>query len=367
MLQNWLVPLDPQSLETDRLRSYQFGKHLHFLEQAHFDLRSTQIAIIGLEAASAHAVRQALYSFAWSFGELSVADLGNVRRTEPAFLVPLLRELLDGNIFPLLIGSDPKLVQAQYQAFLQLKPSISFALVDENIPLSARKRKDPNLYLNDLVHGDRRDLFHLSLLGSQIHHTDPQTIRFLDRHDYECIRLGQARADVTELEPTLRDADLVAFNLNCLRAAETPGLAQATPSGFFTEEACRICRYAGMSDKLRSFGLFGLPAVPDTAPLANQVAAQLLWYFLDGFHNRKQDYPVSTQGLTEYIVSFKSKDTQLTFWKSNRSGRWWLQAPVETDQAVQRHRLIPCSYRDYQSALREELPDRLVQAFRRFL
>jgi formiminoglutamase len=68
----------------------------------------------------------------------------------------------------------------------------------------------------------------------------------------------------------------------------------------------------------------------------------------------------------EYIVPLKQLDYQLTFWKSKRSGRWWLQVPVKTKKQHQRHRLIPCSYEDYQLAGQDQLPDRLLEAFRRF-
>jgi formiminoglutamase len=87
---------------------------------------------------------------------------------------------------------------------------------------------------------------------------------------------------------------------------------------------------------------------------------------LDGYFNRKNDFPASTDGLVEYIVDFREYDWTLTFWKSNKSGRWWLQVPVETNENHVRHRLIPCSLSDYQMACREELPERLFNAFKRF-
>jgi len=366
MLQNWITPLVTDSLGIDQLHKDRFGRHVSFFQTDQDSLSEARLAIIGLDTDAANAVRQKLYSFSWPFEKLKITDLGNTRRSDPAFLVPLLRELLDSKIFPLLIGQTDQALQAMYQAFLQLKPHISLALIDEEIPLSARKRKDPNLYLNEIIHGKHQDLFHLSLIGSQLHLCDPTALRLLDRRHYEYIRLGSARADLSELEPSLRDADLAAFNLGCIRASEAPEVEHPSPSGFFTEEACRICRYAGMSDKLRAFGLFGLPSSAHSDDMSVQTAAQLLWYFIDGFYHRKNDFPVTNTGLTEYIVSFKHRDTNLTFWKSNRSGRWWIQAPVDTDEDVQRHRLIPCSYSDYQAALREELPDRLVNAFQRF-
>jgi hypothetical protein len=43
-----------------------------------------------------------------------------------------------------------------------------------------------------------------------------------------------------------------------------------------------------------------------------------------------------------------------------------MQIPVKTDKNKRRHRLIPCSYADYQKACEEEMPERLLKAHRRF-
>ena len=97
-----------------------------------------------------------------------------------------------------------------------------------------------------------------------------------------------------------------------------------------------------------------------------QVIAQMLWYFLEGFFSRKYDYPVSTAGLTEYIVHLPRLSQPLTFWKSAKSGRWWMQVPVANKRKHERHRLVPCSFQDYQASCREELPERLLAALQRF-
>ena len=121
-----------------------------------------------------------------------------------------------------------------------------------------------------------------------------------------------------------------------------------------------------MSDKLTSFGIYGYHRDRDRDDQTAQTISQMLWYFLEGYFNRKNDFPASKDGLNEYIVDFREMNYQITFWKSVRSGRWWMQTPVATKKKHQRHTLIPCSFQDYQAACREDLPDRLLQALRRF-
>ncbi len=95
------------------------------------------------------------------------------------------------------------------------------------------------------------------------------------------------------------------------------------------------------SGKLSSFGIYGYRSESDRDAQTAQVAAQMIWYFLEGFFSRKNDYPVSKDGLTEYIVEYRQLNYHLTFWKSVRSGRWWIRVPVTTRKKLERHRLMP--------------------------
>jgi formiminoglutamase len=182
------------------------------------------------------------------------------------------------------------------------------------------------------------------------------------------IRLGKVKTAFSEIEPLLRDADMISFNLRALKSCDAPAVRNSSPSGFFSEEACQICRYAGLSDKLSSIGFYGYDSEfeIDRDKQTPKTLAQMIWYFIDGYYNRRNDFPVSMDGLMEYIVDFKGHDYQLTFWKSNKTGRWWIQVPVKTKKKLQRHQLIPCSYNDYLLASNEEIPERLINAFKRF-
>ncbi|MDZ7847857.1 MAG: hypothetical protein U5L96_14460 [Owenweeksia sp.] len=68
----------------------------------------------------------------------------------------------------------------------------------------------------------------------------------------------------------------------------------ATPWGsptIFGEEACAICRYAGLSDKVSSFGIYENNPDLDHNGQSSHLLAQMIWYFIEGYVNRKGDYP----------------------------------------------------------------------------
>ncbi len=367
MLDNWLQPISTALTATDNRTEQTLGKNLQLYSDTFPNLEQTRIALLGTDEAATDAVRQVLYPLSFPFSHLQIADIGNARKADQAFLIPLLKELLDSQIVPVLISPHVHHILPLYKAFQSLQSHVNFNIVDERLPLGESKKGESDFYLNDILMNTRSRLFHFGAIGCQTHHTPPEAFQFLEKNSFDCIRLGNARADISEVEPVIRDGDLMGFHLAALRQADAPGVANPSPSGFTVEEACQICRYAGMSDKLKAFGIFGLHTHLDRDAQTAQVVAQMIWYFVDGFYNRKNDFPVSNDGLTEYIVDFKSMDYQLTFWKSQRSSRWWMQVPVKIGKKYNRHRLIPCSYNDYKLACQDELPERLLNAYKRFL
>lgn len=360
MLENWLRPV---SIEVSTELKNAFGKKTFIYKNKFPDLQVVKVAIIGIEEETANAVRKELYPMAYSFRKLKIADLGNVRKKATSFLIPLMKELLDSDIIPIFIGEDAKTIQAQFQAHYAKQPATNIFVIDEKIRFDLEEDLAAN-YLNKILKS--RKLFNLGLLGYQAHFTPTELLKYLDKRNFEHMSLGSVRKNLEEVEPFIRDADLLAFNLGALRAADVPAQVDANPSGFFSEEACQVSRYAGMSDKLSSIGFYGFNESLDQAHQTAKVVAQMIWYFIDGVNNRKNDFPVSTDGMVEYIVNFKSHDYAMTFWKSKKSGRWWMQVPVKTRKKHLRHRLVPCSYQDYQMACNNDLSDRLLRAYERF-
>ena len=364
MLENWLQPLDGK-LISNSYDEGKFGSHLQLYLDELPNLKKTKIAIIGIGEEEANQVRKALYQMTFPFPKIKVADLGNLRKEENGFITQLLRELIEGDICPIIIGHDGRFTQAQFLAHHASQPSVSVVEVKERIAYHPKKSELDGFYLNSILEGEYR-LFHFSTLGSQSHFVEESVYAFLEKNSFDYVRLGKAKANLAGLEPFIRDADMMSFHISALKAADAPAVENPSPSGFLSEEACQIARYAGMNDKLTSIGFYGYCPQLGQNDLTAQTVSQLIWYFIDGFNNRQKDFPASMNQLVEYIVDLKDFDHQLTFWKSNKTGRWWLQVPVKTKRKLQRHRLIPCSYDDYLTASKGDLPSRLLNAFQRF-
>jgi formiminoglutamase len=374
MLDHWLIPINTDKIQGfDALNPEDFGKKITIYEASKVkntegvvpSLKETHIALIGIGAEDANAIRHVLYSLSFPFDNLNVVDLGNIRKQETSFIIPLLNELLQGNIVPILLGYSEIFTLAQYQAYHGKKGAITVALADEKIRFTPHIKAD-SYFLHQILEDSH--LFNCSMIGYQTHFTPPSVLAWFDKRNFEVVRLGKAKSHMEDIEPMIRDADMLSFNIAALKSMEAPAQENASPSGFFSEEACQIARYAGMSDKLTSLGIYGFRHDLDINNQTAHVISQMIWYFLDGFYNRKHEFPITKvfNQLTQYIVDIKSLDYQITFWQSHKSGRWWMEVPVKIRKKHERHRLVPCSYADYLQACKDDLPDRLINAVQRF-
>jgi hypothetical protein len=164
-----------------------------------------------------------------------------------------------------------------------------------------------------------------------------------------------------EVEPLVRNADMVNIDVGAIRQSDAPANGNPSPHGFYGEEVCQIARYAGMSDKLSSIGFFELnPKFENNGQTAHLVA-HAIWYFIEGFYSRMSDFPyIDKQNYKRYTVPLNDDTMELIFYKSKKSDRWWIEIPCDESmkEKYSRHLLVPCSYNDYQKALNNEIPDR---------
>ena len=126
-------------------------------------------------------------------------------------------------------------------------------------------------------------------------------------------------------------------------------------------------RYAGLSDKLTSLGLYEVNPSYDNRDQTSHLAAQMIWYFLDGYYQRKKDQPlVNKNAFVKYHVNIKKDMQEIVFYKSKMSERWWMEVPYPNSKVkYHRHHLVPCSYKDYEVAMKDEMPDRWWQALQK--
>lgn len=355
MLENWVEGVDPK-LWSD-VGDRTIGKNILINNADIQSLEGVQIAIVSDKHSGNAHWRKHLYRLFDHFPDLKIADLGSLRKNSKDCLTPVIKELVAGGIFPVVVAQDENLSESVFVAYKTFGQWLKLLIIDEKIKYG--KIKNKKNYVNKLVEEGIRSYVMPSILGYQIHFTDPETLDFVNNFFVDQVRLGNLTKNLDEAEPIIRDADILLFNMGVIKSSEAPGVSDGSPNGLTAFEACQLCRYAGFSDKLSSAGLFGFDSKNDVSEQTSQIIAQMIWYILDGYYHRLKEYPVSLKGLQSYIVEHKNNGYPLKFWKSKLSGRWWMQMPEEAVTGQNRHALIPCTHQDYVMSAKGEVPDRL--------
>lgn len=349
------------------------------------DLEGVRIALIGVEddrntrdnsgaALAADHVRTYFYKLFPTPVAISIADLGNIRAgytiSDTCFaLSSVAATLIKKNIIPVIIGGGQWISYANYLAYQAMEQTINLVSVDSGFDLGESEDElTSDTWLGKIILHQPNFLFNFSNIGYQTYFVDPTTVDLMSKLNFDVHRLGQVRQNLEEAEPVIRNADMVSFDLSAIRQSDAPGNVNCSPNGFYGEEACRIARYSGISDKLSSFGIYELNPAFDESGRTAHLVAQMIWYFIEGVTARKMDYPFTDKAeYLKYRVFVKDHKHEIVFFKSNRSDRWWMEVPYPVNQKLkfERHHLVPCSYADYATACKEEMPDRWWQTYQK--
>ena len=205
------------------------------------------------------------------------------------------------------------------------------------------------------------NLFNYSNLGYQTYFNSQEEIDLINSLFFDAYRLGEVK-NLELVEPVMRDADLVSVDIGAIKANYAFANKNTSPNGFNGEEICAVARYAGLSDKVTSFGVFEYNSLFDVNNQTAKLIAQMVWYFIEGYNFRAKDYPYTTKEKYQKFSVMFEDDDPISFYKSDRSGRWWMEINLITDNKYKRHTLIPCTYKDYEDALDQKIPERWYKA-----
>jgi arginase family enzyme len=310
-------------------------------------------------------IREKLYPLFKVNDKLKIIDLGNLKKTPSANdtyfgFRDVLLELLNNQVTTVVLGGSQDLTYGAYLAFEKALPAISLVTVDASIdafqgPVSSKS------YLQTVWKSPR--LFRYFNLGHQQYLVNSKHILQMDKMGFEAIRLGSLRNNLLLAEPCLRDAHLVSFDMGSVRQSEAPGTLQASPNGFYAEESCQLSRYAGLSDHISCFGIYEISPAMDPHHQTAHLAAQMIWYFIEGFSQRRKENPVSgNNDFKVFIINHEDMEHELTFYKSLITNRWWMEVPeIKTGKSL----AIACTQDEYQQASNHEIPDLWWRTFQR--
>jgi formiminoglutamase len=311
-------------------------------------------------------IRQEIYKLKKPSSALRIADLGNLKRgkslTETQFALQEVCSLLFHlKVNVVIIGGPQSLTIANFKAFEEFENDINLVHIDSKIDLSISGETFPeDPYLNQIIENEVSHLYNISCVGHQAYYVDQKQINRLNELYFEHYRLGVVRDNIENIEPVLRDADIISFDIGAIKACDAPARKDNSPNGFYSDEACQLARYAGISDRVRSFGIYETDTRFDVNNQTSKLVSQIVWYYIDGFLNRKHEFPLSSlDDCLKYIVEIDEIEIPIVFYKSNKTNRWWIEVnnlPESTGNKV--NVIAACSETDYFKACNNEIPER---------
>ena len=378
-----LLPVEEIAVAHTALQSdLTLGKKIkiHTKKDGLPNLKNIQIAIIGVSESRGavdnvgtgkglEIIRKYLYQMFPGNWHLNLADLGNIpvgnETGDTYFLIQeVLGELIEKNITPVIIGGSQDITYANYRAYDRLNKPVNIVSVDNRFDIG---EMDPKLnshnYLHYIVMDKPNNLFNYSNLGFQTFFNSQEEIDLMDKMYFEAFRLGEVTHDLTAVEPVLRDADIVSIDMGAVRMSDAPANNNAVPNGFYGDQICAISRYAGISRKLSSFGIYEYNSKFDQRESTANLIAQMIWYFIEGYNLRIDEYPFeSKKNYKKYMVLVENET--INFYKSDKSERWWMEVEFHHNN-MDKSTLIPCTYNDYLTANNQIIPERWLKTFRK--
>jgi len=331
-----------------------------------------QVAIIGIPEGRTSScpgvseapdrIRQHLYSLSNFPKTFSIVDLGNIRCGKDAAdtfaAVKMVSEELSALKIPLLIlGGSQDITEPLISGFE--KEDLKLTIVDDRIDNCINKNSsNDEIFINNLPF---RTL--INIVAGQSYFIGQQgKDEVTESFNGNVITLGEVRADIEEIEPILRETDLVSFDYGAMKLAEAPGQFRNSPNGLTGEEACQLAWYSGIATSPVWFGFFGYTPSLDPDSTGAMMAAQICWYYLNGISKRIDNAPLDeATDFVHYRIPIDELEETVTFLKHSVTGRWWME--VTSEDCSDFPLRIPCSKKDYRKACKNEIPDRWWKYF----
>ena len=367
-LHDFLIPIDIHALNQDSgYNNGQLAKHIVGYNTEIPDVAAIDIVLVGIgetrgagifsdDFKAADSIRRQLYQlYYWHF-DTTVADFGNIKtgatlKDSYAAIKTVLAELIKMKKTVILLGGTHDITLAQFLAYKELGMVVEATCIDACIDLRNESALRSENFLLEMLTSDPSVISHYSHIGFQSYYIHPRMIETMDKLRFDCYRLGVAKENMEEMEPVLRNTSLLSFDISAIKYSDAPA-NKKSPNGFTGEEACMIARYAGMSSRLSSFGVYGYDPQNDVNELTAMQIAQMLWYFIDGKSRNKQEASFEDRN---HFNEFNTvvAEVATVFLQSRRTNRWWMQLP--------NNKWIPCSHRDYQLTSQNEIPERWLR------
>lgn len=352
-----------------------------YTEDLEIDLSKYHLAILSVDevrnssktnqyTVNFDAIREALYSLHTGAWDAKVLDLGHLSQGDSLedtyFVVKnIVSKLYKQNIVCLIVGGSQDLTFPLYRAFDNHEYMVNLTSIDSKFDLGSEDETfSSHSYMGKIVVDEPYNLFNYSNLGYLTFYNAQEEIDLMEKLYFETLRYGELHNDITRAEPTLRDSDLISFDITSINASSLSDASHYAANGFDGMQACSLSRYAGMSNHSQCYYISELQSIKPSRAY-HELVAQMMWYFIEGYYLRiiEKINSDNHQMITYRVPVDFQNDEYLEFVKSELTKRWWIKTPEKfLDNNNNKHALLSCSENDYLDACEGMIPQKWYRA-----
>ena len=267
----------------------------------------------------------------------------------------ILQEILSAchykGTIPVVIGGSADLSFSLFSSLNFHQKNINFTQISNIVSISndGEEVTEKN-FLSRIFSSKNFSIKNYHHLGYQKHLNELDSVKLIREVDFDIVRLADMMNTTVKTEPYFRKSDLITVNCDAVESFGRPFSVHPQVNGLNRREICAYLKEAGLSENLKSVGIFNFNA--ETADTLNhQLLAQMIWYLIEGI-NIQKSHPKERSFETFWLII---DDSEYAFKRDSFSGLWYFGSDDDINQCH------PCSQDDYNSAKRGLFTDRILK------
>ncbi len=301
-------------------------------------------------------VRTELYRLSKLDFEIPICDLGDLisgksHQDSHYILQEVLSMCHYKNAIPVIIGGSNDLAFSLFSTLNNNEKNINYTQISNIISLAndGEEINEKN-FLSKILSAKNFSIKNYHHLGYQKHLNEIDSVKLMKDVEFEIIRLAEMMNSTEKTEPFFRRADLVTVNCDAVESLGDGFSVNPHVNGLNRREICAYMKEIGLSENLKSVGIFNFNGNSDHF-LNHQLLAQMIWYLIEGI-NIQKSHPKERHFETFWVLI---DDEQYAFKRDNFSGLFYFG----DDEKVEN--LIPCSRMEYDEAKKGNLDRRFLK------
>ena len=236
-------------------------------------------------------IRREFYKLSQLDFDIPIIDLGDlVSGKTPQDSHYILQEVLSvchqKGAIPVIVGGSNDLAFSLFSALNYHQQDINYTQISNLVSLKQDEEIHESTFLSKILGSKNFSVKNYHHLGYQKHLNEMDSVNLIKEVQFDIIRLAEMMNSTEKTEPYFRKADLVTINCDAIETFSEAFSMNPQVNGLNRREICAYMKEIGLSEKLKSVGIFNYNIYSDSQ-LNHQLLAQMLWYLIEGINIQK--------------------------------------------------------------------------------